>query len=634
MKFREFEDEAKSLVSSSVKALGFPESDPEVSVPPNPSFGDLSSTIALRLAKALKERPGDVALRLAGQIMTDGTARRYVKSVSAHPSGYLNFTMDYGTFAHDSIEEILSSDSLGAIDLGRGKRVAIEHTGVNPSKAMHIGHARNLVLGDSLARIMRHCGYQVEVLNYIDDSGGQVADVIVGFRYLGISDQAPAGAKYDDYCGDQVYVKVTKQYGLDPSLKEKQSLVLQEIERGTGELAEYAASIVKKILAAQLETCWRLGAGYDLLNWESQIVHSGMWTGIFERMKSKGMTTYEETGDNKGCWVIADPDTGEQKVLVRSDGTAVYVAKDIPYAAWKVGLADDPFKYEVFSQGQPDGKQLWTTSLSGGIPHPRFAGVDLSINVIDTKQSYLQRIVSRVLEGLGEGSAARYQHRGYEVVALSKKTAASLGIQLEDQVVHMSGRKGLYVNVDTMLEALKSKALVEARRHNLGETEEWVGAVAEAVAVAALRYELVKQDPDKMIVFDVEEALRFEGDTGPYLLYSYARARRILDKSQSKPQLSVSGASKLTRGLEKQLVKKLSMFDKSLITSIEYLSPKEVSRYAHELAELFNMFYEKVPVNMESDEDVKEARLALVEATSRVLRLSMTLLGIPYKEKI
>ena len=258
----------------------------------------------------------------------------------------------------------------------------------------------------------------------------------------------------------------------------------------------------------------------------------------------------------------------------------------------------------------------------------------MAISVIDTRQSYLQRIVSKVLDKLHEGASRKYLHRSYEVVSLSKKTAAAIGFAIEGDFAHMSGRKGLYVNTDTMLEKLKEKAKVETRKRNLSESDQWVEGVAESVAVAALRYELLKQDPDKMIIFDIDEALQFQGDTGPYLLYTYARARRILDKTQGKPRISQSAAAKLEKRQEIQLAKKMSMLDMSAATAGEYLSPKEIARFAHELAVLFNDFYESVPVNKEKDPDLRDARLALVDASSQVLAESMRLMGIPVRDRI
>ncbi|HXW94669.1 MAG TPA: arginine--tRNA ligase [Nitrososphaerales archaeon] len=631
MKFREFEEEVEEIVAEACRSEGYKDVSVEVALPPNESYGDLASAVPLRIAKQTGRLPGDVALSLASKAMELAKKSRYVGGVSPHRGGYLNFSVERGRFVSDSISEI-SEGKLGA-EHQTGENIAIEHTNVNPNKALHIGHARNLVLGDSLVRVMLYLGHKVQALNYIDDSGAQVADIIVGFKFLGFPDQAPVGVKYDAYCGDSVYVKVNQEYSRDPSLKEKQSLVLKEIEKGTGEISDYTHKVVQKILAAQLSTCWRLGARYDLLNWESQLVQSKMWERIFEELKKAGYVKFQEQGENKGCWVIPDPDTGEEKVVVRSDGTSVYVAKDIPYAAWKIGIIHDPFGYQVYSQDQPGGP-LYTTTLDGKKAGAHFGGAQLAVSVIDTRQSYLQRKVAKVLENIHEGASRRYLHRSYEVVSLSKKTAAQLGFEIDGEFAQMSGRKGLYVNVDTMLERLKQKAVMETRKRNLSEADKWVEEVAEAISVAALRYELLKQDPDKMIVFDMDEALEFQGDTGPYLLYTYARARRILDKTEGRPRIGRESAAKLITRQEITLAKKMSMLDMSASTAGEYLSPKEIARFAHELAVTFNEFYENVPVNKEQDADIRDARLALVDGASRVLAEAMRLMGIPVMNKI
>ena len=631
MKFREFQEEVEEILAESCRGLGYKDIDVEVGLPPNDSYGDLASAVPIRIAKTSGKKPGDVAVALASKAMDLAKKSKYVGSVSPHLGGYVNFSINGAKFVADSIADITSGD-LGE-EAGPGEKIAIEHTNVNPNKALHIGHARNLVLGDSLVKVMRYLGHRVQALNYVDDSGAQVADIIVGFKFLGLPDVAPPGAKYDVYCGDSVYTRVNQEYSKDPSLKERQSFVLKEIEKGTGDIADYTRNIVRKILESQLSTCWRLGASYDLLNWESQIVHSKMWEGIFETLKKSGYVKYQDQGENNGCWVIPDPETGEEKVVVRSDGTVVYVAKDIPYAAWKVGLIDDPFGYEVFAEGQPGGA-LYSTRLGGKKLNVRFGGADLAISVIDTRQSYLQRIVAKVLDQLHEGSSRKYLHRSYEVVSLSKKTAASLGFEIEGEFAHMSGRKGLYVNVDTMLSKLKEKAKAETRKRNLSESDQWVDEVAEAVAVSALRYELLKQDPDKMIVFDMEDALQFQGDTGPYLLYTYARARRILDKTEGKPRVDHVSAAKLTKRQEAQLAKKMSMLDMSASVAGEFLSPREIAKFAHDLAVHFNDFYESIPVNKEPDPVLRDARLALVDAASRVLAESMKLMGMPVKDRI
>ena len=631
MKFLDFQAEVEEVLADTLHDLGYKGIEIEVTVPPDPTYGDLASAVPIRVAQQTGKKPRDVAVELGSKAIELAKKKRYIGEVIPHRGGYLNFSINYSRFISDSVDEILAGD-LGATK-EHGRVVLVEHTNVNPNKGLHIGHARNLVLGDSLVRVLRYLGEKVQALNYIDDSGAQVADIIVGFRFMGISDHPPEGTKFDLYCGDSVYTKVTQEYAKDPSLKEKQSQVLQEIERGTGPVAEYSAGIVKRILAAQLSTCWRLGASYDLLNWESHLVHSGMWGKIFEELKKSGYVKFQDRGENSGCWVIPDPETGEEKVVVRSDGTAVYVAKDIPYAAWKVGLVGDPFRYEVYSGDQP-GRVLYSTTLRDAKSKEHFGHADLAVTVIDTRQSYLQKIVTKVLDRLHEGASKKYMHRSYEVVALSKKTASQIGFDIGGEFAHMSGRKGLYVNADTVLDRLKEKAQAETRKRNRSEPAEWVDEVAEAIAVAALRYELLKQDPDKMIVFDMDDALRFQGDTGPYLIYSYARARRILDKTGGKARIDEESAAKLDKPQEKQLAKAVSMLDLSAEDAGEYLSPREIAKYGHDLAVRFNDFYENVPVNKEEDAELRDARLALVDAASRVMAEAMTLMGIPVKDRI
>jgi arginyl-tRNA synthetase len=642
LKFREFEAEARDALLKAANERGYKLEQVELLRPPNPELGDLSSPVGLRLAKEARKPPGIIAKEIA-EAIDSATNWHLIGGVEAHTSGYVNFRTNWGVFAYELLTSILEPQG-GEVQLdgpGPSKRVAIEHTNVNPNKALHIGHARNLVLGDSLVRTMKRLGHEVQTLNYIDDSGAQVADVIVGLRFLNFSDQAPPGVKFDAYCGDVVYTKVNQVYERDPSLKEKQRLVLKEIEKGSGEISEYAEKIVSRILADQLQTCWRLRARYDLLNWESHILKTGMWSEVFEELKRKGITVLETEGVNAGCWVVKDAELGDDKVLVRSDGTVVYVAKDIPYAAWKIGLVGDHFSYRVYA-AQPDGSSLWSTTSAksagpeAGTPaHPKFGGADLAISVIDSKQSRLQKVVSRVLERLEGRENVRYLHRAYEVVALSKRSAESLGLTTDKEFVHMQGRKGIYINVDTVLDALKKKSAEETKKRNPDKGDEWVDSVAETLAVGAFRFELVRQDPDKMMAFDMDSSLRLEGDTGPYLLYSYARASRILVKSGTKdPAITEESAVKLTHAKEVSLLKLLSTYDKSVIEAERYLSPKEVATYAHSLAATFNEFYELVPVNSEPDPALREARLAMICGFRAILKDALGLLGIQALEEI
>jgi arginyl-tRNA synthetase len=626
LKFKEVKEGCVESLRDAASSAGYTVKEIEISETPDPSLGDISSPLPIRIARMEKKQIREISSELLKHI--NENLPRYIKRAEAHERGYINFWIDFPRFASDGLGEIISSNLEGIINIGKGKRVSIEHTAVNPNKALHIGHARNLVIGDCLARILRYTSHQVNVLNYIDDSGAQVADLIVGFKFLGIPENSQK--KFDQYCGDEVYTKVNSMYEKKPELREKQAYVLREIEKGDTEIARYTQEIVKRVLAEQLKTCWRLGASYDLLNWETHILHSGMWENIFKIMKDKGIVRYVTEGENKGCWVMRE-ETGEEKVLVRSDGTAVYVAKDIPYAAWKLGLVNDPFRYVVYAN-QPDGSALYSTSLSEGIKLD-FSS-ETAITVIDTRQSYLQQIIISVLDRLFPSSKRNYIHRGYEVVSLSKRTAETLGIHSSSEIVHMSGRRGTYINVDVLVDELKKRAILETSKRNPSEKEEWIEKVSESIAISAIRYELAKQDPEKMIVFDLASSLMLQGETGPYLLYTYARACRILEKANESHSLDTRGFEMMKEDSEIQLIKKLTSFDISVTRAVEFLSPSEVAHYALSICDIFNLFYERTTVIHEEKEELRRARIGLVLAFKIVLGKCLDLLGIPKEERI
>ena len=631
MTFRRFRDSVRESVEAALRSLGAAGVDFSVEVPPDPSLGDLAVNAPFRAAKVLRKSPAEIAESIALLISRDRPPP--IKSVAAHPSGYVNFFADPVELAQGTLSAALSG---WRVDVGGGRKVSVEHTSVNPNKALHVGHARNLVLGDSLARLLSEVGYRVEVLNYVDDTGVQVADVLVGMLYLGMPEEPPDGTKYDAYCGDQVYVKVNEAYESRPDLLEKRREVLAQLERGSGPAAELASRVIPRVLRAQLETCWRLGARYDLLNWESHVLRAGLWEAAFRRLKEAGAVKFVEEGELAGCWVLQAPGEGEEKVLVRSDGTTVYAAKDIPYAAWKLGLLPDPFSYRKFAV-QPDGTVLWTTDLGGGeADHPAFGSSDVAITVIDVRQSRVQGFVSYAVELLGRGSGKRYIHLGYDVVALSRRTAEALGMEVPEgrQIVHMSGRKGTYVNVDDVLDALRSRAEAEVRKRNPGAPEDWVRRTAEAVAVGALRYQMLRQDPDKILVFDLDEALRIEGSTGPYLQYTYARASRIIEKAGGVAGASREALATLTSAEEVGLIKVMSRYDLELEAAARELSPKRVAVYAYEMAEAFNAFYERHRVLQEPDELRRSARLALVGSFRALMGRLLSLMGIEPLDRI
>ena len=624
-------EQVRELVSSALTSIGYPVIEFDVSEPPQKGFGDLSCNVAFLLSKHLKKPPPTIATELAEslRLRIQGS---YLLSTDA-AGGYLNFKANYAMLSPATLSYALANpQKYGYHNSGQGRHIVIEHTSVNPNKALHVGHMRNVIIGDTLYRIMKATNHRTTVLNYIDDSGVQIADIVVGFKFAGFPVKPPSkNQKFDHYCGDEVYVKINEMYEKDPQLAQKRNLVLKEIEEGRSDTARLVMDITLRVLQEQLKTCWRMKARYDLLNFESHIVVSKLWSKAFELLKSNRIAKYETEGKNKGCWVI-EGNKEEDKVLVRSDGTATYIAKDIPYAAWKLGLVEDPFFYREYTK-QWDGSTLFATTLADGSKSidKKFNSGEPVITIIDSRQSRLQRIISQVLSKIGV-AGHQYFHLSYEAVTLSSDTAKAFGIDIGDrQFMHMSGRKGIYVNADYVLEALHAKAYDEVKSRNPDFSEQQLHAIAEEIAISAIRYNMIKQDLDKIITFDIKESLSLEGDTGPYLQYAYARSQRILEKSQ---QNIIAGRRRdfafdlLTHESEIALIKVIAKFDLVVEDAVKSLSPKSLAHYAYTLAMTFNIFYEKVPVLREQDDDVRLARLALVKVFGIALKNALEVLGI------
>ena len=628
MSFSEILNQVHQNLSQIFKNENYPEIPFSVE-PAKKGFGDVSSNAPFLLAKHLKKKPFDISQEIATKYVQ--YLGKLVSKVEAHPSGYLNF---YANF--ESLNEIILKNSqtpeYGSVDLGKGNPIVVEHTSVNPNKALHIGHIRNIVIGDTISRILQKVNYDVKILNYVDDSGLQVADIIVGFRHLGFSETPPENMKFDHYCGDEVYVKTTEKYEKDSSLEEIRKNILKEIEEGNSEIAQFADSLTKKVLACQLETCWNLSVTYDCLNFESQIIRSGLWQTIFEKLKQQKMIEYDEEGKNSGCWVIRGDGKEEDKVIVRSNGTATYIAKDIPYAAWKLGLLDDPFNYKLYELEQPGKRKLWQTTLDETTEPKQNFTASKVITVIDSRQSRLQKIVTTLMSKFKSDPNA-YVHLGYESVTLSSQTASSLGIDTQGKQTQMSGRKGLYVNADSVLDLLKSKTLDETKKRNSQLDAKSLEKISHNLSVATIRYEMIKQDLDKIITFDLTKSLSLEGDTAPYIQYANARATSILEKSQTTPNFDAKYAS-LDTDFEKNLVKIIGMFELQVRDAASNLSPKVIARYCYDLAVIFNAFYEHVKV-LDSDEyDLVNARLCLVKSFKDTLAKALDLLGISSPERM
>ncbi|WP_428324389.1 arginine--tRNA ligase [Nitrosopumilus sp.] len=628
MTFKSILDEIENNLSKILDELSI--SDVKFSVEPaKPGFGDVSSNVSFLLAKQLKKSPKEISEMLSEKYLQ--CVSTLVSKSESHSSGYLNFYADW-----TKLNQLILSESnlpeFGDVDIGKNSTIVVEHTSVNPNKALHIGHIRNIIIGDTISRILQKANYKVNVLNYVDDSGLQVADIIVGFKHFGYEIEPPQGKKFDHYCGDDVYVKTTEKYEQDSSLEEIRKNVLKELEDGTSETAQFADKITRRVLSNQLETCWNLAVSYDCLNFESQIIRSGLWDGIFEKLKEMNLVEFENDDKNAGCWVIRGDGKEEDKVIVRSNGTATYIAKDIPYAAWKLGLLDDPFHYQKYEKEQPNSRVLWQTTLNDGDSDSQNFSGDKVITVIDSRQARLQKIITSLM-GKFKSIPDAYVHLGYESVTLSSDTAKVLGLETDGKQAQMSGRKGLYVNADSVYDLLKEKTTEETKKRHPEMNDSEIEKISHSVSVATLRYEMIKQDLDKIIAFDLTKSLSLEGDTAPYIQYTHARASRILEKSGRTPSIDVD-FSLLKEQPEIDLVKIIGLFNLQVRDAANNLSPKVISRYCHDLAVTFNSFYEKSKVLDLGDEQLENSRLCLVHSFKITIEKALNLLGITAPDKM
>ena len=635
MSFKKFINEANEAIKFALNHLNIKNENYTLTEPAKENFGDLSCNVAFLLTKQLQKSPSDIASILAEQcnrylITTSTKSQSYVLSVVAH-DGYINFKGDISLIGKGIIFDILKNDI--KLDTGKRTKMIIEHTSVNPNKALHVGHLRNVVIGDTLYRILKKTNHDVTVLNYVDDSGLQVADILVGFLFLKFPvEPSDKQIKFDQYCGNEVYVKVNELYEKDPSLIEKRKSILRKLESGDKEIVSFASQITFKVLADQLRTCWRMKVRYDLLNFESHIIRSNLWAKTFEKMRNEKIILKEIEGENIGCWVFNSVDEGT-KVIVRSDGTATYMAKDIPYALLKVGAIEDPFIYKKYVK-QWDDTDLWISSSdeSKNSDHPIFFPAEFSLTVIDNRQSRLQKIIKEILNKF-ESKPNNYLHLSYGPVLLSNRTASSLGINMDSQKsIQMSGRKGIYVDADFVLDTLYGKAREETMKRNPEVNGNDLDRTSEEIAISAIRYSLIKNDLEKEIKFDLIDSLSLDGNSGPYLQYAYARCCRLIEKANES---RFDGDVKfLSERIEQKILKHLSKFEMTIENTTKNLEPKLVAQYVFELATSFNLFYEKLPILKEKNENISKARITLVEAIRQMMRINLSLLGITPLERM
>ncbi|MFC1587216.1 arginine--tRNA ligase [Planctomycetota bacterium] len=612
-----------------------------VEIPPQPEFGDLALSFCMGLARTLKQAPRKIAARL----IDNSPKIAGVSKLQIEGPGYINIFLDRSAVLQGSLP-----GNAPAQDAGAGK-IIVEHTAINPNKAAHIGHLRNAILGDTLVRVFRFLGRRVEVQNYIDDLGVQVADVVVGFKHLekkSLADIQAIAGNFDYYCWD-LYAKVGDWYREDPARESLRRQVLPALEHGEGEIAQTSDYIVDRIVRCHLETMLRLGIKYDLLPRESSIMRLQFWTKAFEQFKQSGAVYYREEGKNKGCWVIKtdeptgsdDPDM-QEKIIVRSDLTVTYVGKDMAYQLWKVGKLGLDFNYRKFYT-YADGHVLWeSTSAAGDTGAPAFGDGSGVYNLIDVRQSYTQNIVVQGLRALGyEQAAANSVHYGYEMVALTPRCAASLGFILTEEDrqrshVDMSGRKGIGVKADDLIDIMCRRARAEVISRNPEMPEADCDRVARQIAVGALRYFMLKYGENKLIVFDIDEALAFEGETGPYLQNAVVRANSILKKMAARgiefdrelvQYDGIATADKLDQA-QWDLVFNLLRLPMIARDSVNTKNMATLAKSAFNIAQKFHSFYHHNPIIKETNPEKRSLRLMIVLLFIREMTTMLDLMGI------
>ena len=631
--------------------------------PPQVELGEYALPLAFELAKKLRKAPRKIAEEIVNGI---GPIPGFEKLELAG-AGYLNARVDRARLATS-----LVADERPQAEIPAGK-ILVEHSSINPNKAAHVGHLRNAILGDTFVRLLKFAGREVDVQNYIDNTGVQVADVVVGFLNIEKKSRAEierlAGQpRFDYYCWD-LYARVSQWYAEDKENLQIRHQTLHAIEEGNNETSAIADLISIAVLRRHLETMDRLDIEYDFLPRESEILHLHFWDAAFVKLKESGVLSFETAGKNKGCWVMrragtvktesasgtevfpANPEQDQvaeedQKVIVRSNGTVGYVGKDIAYHLWKFGLLGRDFGYRKFYR-YPNMHDCWISTMAGSLDHPHFGDVAEIYNVIDARQAEAQNTVIEALRGLGyDEQADHYTHFSYEMVALTPRCAAELGYQLSDEdksrpYIEVSGRKGFGVKADDLLDRLiaSAKSEVDARHPQLTEVERTT--IATQIAVGALRYFMLKFTKSSVIAFDFKEALSFEGETGPYAQYAVVRAANIFRKGGFDPE---EFSKKLADGVSiAELAKYLSgengneiwelwlaasrtsyIIDQCIATT----EPAYLAKHAFQLAQFFNTFYHRYPILSEADEGRKRFLLATVGIVRRELTRVLAVMGI------
>ena len=619
--------------------------------PPNVELGDYALPVAFELAKKLRKAPRNIAQ----EIITGLGSIEGFEKLELAGAGYINAQVNRAELA-----AALASDVKPRAEVAAGK-ILVEHSSINPNKAAHVGHLRNAILGDTFVRLLRFAGREVDVQNYIDNTGVQVADVVVGFLRLEKKskseiEQLARQPRFDYYCWD-LYARVSQWYEADKQNLSARQQALHEIEAGGNETASIGDLISIAVLRRHLETMDRLDIEYDFLPRESEILHLHFWDAAFVKLEDAGVLYFETEGKNKGCWVMrrvgktkatTTADTEEvseedQKVIVRSNGTVGYVGKDIAYHLWKFGLLGRDFGYRKFYK-YPNGHDCWISTTVGALDHPHFGDVAEIYNVIDARQAEAQNTVIEALRGLGYTQQAdHYTHFSYEMVALTPRCAAELGYELSEEdkaraYIEVSGRKGFGVKADDLIDILISSAAKEVDSRHPELKPEERRKIAGQIATGALRYFMLKFTKSSVIAFDFKEALSFEGETGPYAQYAVVRATNIFRKGGidadefTREMHTLEDLKEYLTGEDANEIWELWLAASKTSYVIEQCiattEPAYLAKHAFQLAQLFNYFYHRHPILAEADEKKRKFLLATAAVVRRELMRALAVMGI------
>ena len=628
--------------------------------PPKTELGDLAFPIAFELAKRIKQATGEKQnpRNIAETLKSALETFDFVGKVEVAGAGYLNVFFNRAKFLAENAEKSEIPNHQSQIE-----KVCVEHTSVNPNKAAHIGHVRNSVLGDTFVRILRANGKRVEIQNYIDNTGVQVADVVVGFVHLRQMNLeqikklfANLETTFDFYCWD-LYTEVGKFYAESEENLKLRAAVLHELELGSGDIYELADYVATRNVECILDTMERLSIRYDLLPRESEILHLHFWQKAFELMKQRGVIHLETTGKNAGCWVMpfdshtANEEHEADKILVRSNGTVTYTGKDIAYQMWKLGLLGLDFNYKLFHT-YDDGKEVFITTLEKTGVEKEFGHGETVYNVIDTRQSYPQEVVRKGVAAIfPEKGEAASVHLNYEMVALSVSAAEELGLSLTDEdkkrpFIEMSGRKGWGVKADDLINRLEENALAEVSKRNPEMPDEKHRLIAHQIAVGALRYFLLKFTKNTVIVFDFKEALSFEGETGTYCQNATVRINSIFRKlaetdladatkliSREKEKVAEVFGSEIGNEIWSLLVL-ASRFEDSVAQAANATEPAILAKYTFNLAKAFNLFYHNHKIISEENAVKRAVLIMIADATRTALTTALDTMGIEVPERM